>query len=76
MAYTDKLSGADELRSVVNWIDWQREGFNAHFTADELVRLWRYGMAHPAEVNEFADTWTDEQIEAAIGRPCPWKDAA
>lgn len=62
------MTGAEELRAVVNWIDWQDEGFLDRFSSSDLVRLWRYGRDHESEVNEFADSWSDEQIAAALGR--------
>jgi hypothetical protein len=72
MANRESMSGAETLRAVVGWIDWQHEGFNERFSPEQLIALWRYGQAHDREVDEFADTWTPEQITEAL-RDCPEK---
>lgn len=60
----DRLTGAERLRRVVKWCDYQRESFNDQFTAAELVRMWEYMATH--DVDEFADQWDDETIGKAL----------
>lgn len=61
----DKLTGAERLRRVVKWCDYQRESFNDRFTAAELVRMWEYMATH--DVDEFADSWDNVTIRKALG---------
>lgn len=62
---SQKPFGIDELRMAVRWFGSHLESFNQSFTAEELLRLWRYARAH-AEVDELADQWTAAQVEAAL----------
>lgn len=62
----EPLSGADELRAIVRWLDYHRESFLDRFTAEQLIALWRHGQARPRVLDEMADTWSEADIREAI----------
>jgi hypothetical protein len=64
----DKITGAEKLRHTVNWIDYQRETFLDEFTAEQLLKLHGYALAHP-ELPEFADSWERRDIAKALRAP-------
>lgn len=63
-----KITGAEKLRRTVNWIDYQKEYFLDEFTAEQLLKLHSYALAHP-ELPEFADSWERRDIVKALKAP-------
>lgn len=59
------MTGAEQLRSAVRWIDHQPESFNDRFNADELLSLWRYERRHP-DLSLYAHEWSAEHLRAAL----------
>jgi hypothetical protein len=64
-----KRTGADELRLIVQNMNYCREGFNDRYTAEQLVAI---GRAHIAcEWDNPPDTWTPRQVRAALRGKVP-----
>ena len=55
----------EKLRRMVNWYNYQNETFNMSFQSiAELEKLYDYAMSRQ-DLPEFADSWTDTQLNAA-----------
>lgn len=79
---TESLNGREELEVAALWLAYMNEDINFAITAEEGLKLWRYGRAHP-ELAEFFDEaegddsdWTPAHFQAAIGRPSVYRPDA
>lgn len=71
MSTKEKLSGIEELRKAVNAFSGNGETFNAAYTAEELILIWRAWRASDWDI--YPDQWEDRQIEEALeGTPPQW----
>ncbi len=56
-----KRSGADELRLCVQWLGYQREDVNDAFTAEELLKLWRFVVSEAGASCEYGEFFDESQ---------------
>jgi hypothetical protein len=61
--------GIDELRAARNIFSHCSETFNQRFTAEQLIAIAR--ASHASEWDTIPDTWTEEQIAAALRGVAP-----
>lgn len=68
-----KKTGADELRTMVKWLDNTRENVLDRYTAEELLTLYRVFLK--CEWDKTLDEWTPEQrAQALVGIVPLWND--
>jgi hypothetical protein len=67
------LTGAEELRAVVRWMDNTNEGVLDPYTPAQLIQLYEMFVASGWDFT--LDQWTERQrIEALGGKPPSWND--
>ncbi len=61
---TEKMTGIEELRTIVGAMDQCRESFMDPFTAEEIVKIWRAWRA--CEFDIYPDQWSKRQVKEAL----------
>jgi hypothetical protein len=70
----EKLSGADELRRLVNWCNNTTENVLDRYTAEELLTFFRAQRASDWDLT--LDQWTpDQRADALQGKVPKWDES-
>jgi len=70
---TPERTGPEELRLIVSNMNYNNEGFNEHYTAEQLIQIYRMQIASGWDF--WPDEWTTRQVKEALAGIVPqWND--
>jgi hypothetical protein len=65
-------NGADEMRLIVRNMNRTRESFNARYTSEQLIQIFRMHLACGWDIDP--DEWTPRQVREALAGTVPTWD--